>query len=82
MLLTDADVDAPSVAAISRTGQELNLPALDLDSGQSADNGLLFRSSATEWVYNLSTKDLEPGDYEIIVVTPEGLGFKAAFSLR
>lgn len=55
---------------------------MDLDSGASNDNGLLLRSSGPKWVYNLSTRDLQPGSYEISILTSEGTAYRGAFVLK
>ncbi len=44
---------------------------------------MFFRYSDPNWVYNLSTKELNPGTtYTIVIEMPDGLRYAAAFVLR
>ena len=52
------------------------------DAGQANDNGLLFRASDGQWVYNLSTAGLSSGTYTITVLMPDGRRYDGGFVLR
>jgi hypothetical protein len=82
-VLSDQAITPPRIASISRVGEAaLNLATLNLDAGQSDDNGVFFRYSGGTWIYNLSTKGLAFGTYAIVVAMPDGGRFKAAFVLK
>lgn len=81
--LTDSDVAPPQIVGLVRAGDaSVDLEAADLDAGEANDSGLLFRFSDTNWVYNLSTKDLIPGTYVITIQIPDGRRYIAAFDLK
>lgn len=80
--LTDAEVGAPMILSIVRGGDEIPLDTVDLDSGQANDGGTLFRYSAPNWVYNLSTKGLATGTYLLTIEAPDRRRYNAAFVLR
>jgi hypothetical protein len=46
------------------------------------DTDGVFRSQNTNWIYNLSTKDLGPGSYELQVEMPDGLRYWTIIALR
>ena len=61
----------------------IDLTTVELDAGQANDSGLFFRSSGGgTWVYNLSTKALGSGTYEIIIRMPDGRRLAGGFVLR
>jgi hypothetical protein len=80
--LTDTDVFPPRIAEVRKMGEAIDLVTLDLDPGLSNDNGLDFRSVDTKWSYNLSTKDLSPGSYEVVIEMPDGERFVTGFVLK
>ncbi len=80
--LTDADVAAPRIVGLLRGGDPVDLTTVDPDAGEANDNGVLFRYSAPNWVYNLNTQGLAPGTYLIIIELPDGQRYVAAFVLR
>lgn len=80
--LTDAEVTAPCIVALIRAGNAIDLQTIDPDSGQANDNGVFFRYSAPNWVYNLSTKGLMSGTYVIVIRTPDGQRYVGAFVLK
>jgi hypothetical protein len=81
--MTGSEVAPPEIVDLQRTGEPLGLETLDLDAGQANDNGLLFRSvSGGNWVYNLSTRDLTAGTFEITILMPDDRRFVAGFVLR
>jgi hypothetical protein len=80
--LTARDVAAPQIVLLMRFGEEIALATIDPDSGEANDNGLLFRFSDPNWVYNLSTKDLTTGTFVIAIRLPDGRRFTASFVLR
>jgi beta propeller repeat protein len=80
--LTDADVPPPEIVALARAGGGMDLAAIDLDPGQANAGGRAFRFSEGGWIYNLSTRDLTPGDYIVWVWTPDGRRFATALTLR
>ena len=82
--LTDADVAPPQIVALVPTsGTPVDLEVVDLDAGEANDNGLLFRYSDPNWVYNLSTKGLSgETTYTIVIEMPDGLRYAAAFVLK
>ena len=81
-MLTDADVAPPKIVALTRSGNAIPLETLDLDAGQSNDNGSCFRFADGFWVFNLSTKGLTSGTYTIILEMPDGQLMSAGFVLR
>ena len=80
--LGNADVSPPQIVALIRNGEALDLATMDLDAGQANDNGVLFRFSDGNWVYNLSTRGLSPGTYTITIQMPDGRRWNAGFVLR
>lgn len=83
-LLTDSDVTPPQIVGLVRAGDApVDLEAVDLDSGEANDSGVLFRfSDDGNWVYNLNTQGLSPGTYTIVIEMPDGLRYAAGFALR
>jgi hypothetical protein len=55
---------------------------MDPDSGAANDNGFLFRFDDGHWIYNLSTRDLAPGNYVITLEMPDTRRWTGAFVLR
>lgn len=80
--LTDQDVAPPTLVDLRRAGDPINLGTIDPDPGEANDSGLRFRFSEGNWVYNLSTRDLIAGTYEVRIELPDGRVFAAAFVLR
>ena len=81
--LTDADVSPPQIVALVREGDApLDLETVDLDAGMANDNGVFFRFSDPNWVYNLSTKALSSGTYTINLEMADGLRYNASFVLK
>lgn len=80
--LSDADVAPPKIVELKLAGTALDISDIDLDAGNSADGGLLFRYSGGNWVYNLSTKNLVVGTYIITIEMPDGLRYQASFVLK
>jgi len=80
--LTDADVAPPRIVALLRGGDAVALETIDPDAGEANDNGLLFRFSDGNWVYNFSTAGLTAGTYAITIEMPDGLRLSAAIVLR
>jgi hypothetical protein len=81
-MLGDADVTAPAIVSLRRSGEALDLDVMDLDSGQANGDGVGFRFEAPDWVYNLSTKGLQAGTYEFTLRMPDGLTYQGGFVLR
>jgi hypothetical protein len=67
---------------LTREGDAIDLETIDPDAGMANDNGLLFRYSAPNWIYNLSTQGLAAGTYVVTIEMPDGLRYTAAFVLR
>ena len=82
LAVSGADVSAPRIVALVRSGEPINIETTDLDAGQADDNSLLFRSSEGNWGYNLSTRELSTGSYVITIQMPDGRRFSGAFDLR
>jgi len=82
--LNSAGKHYPLIAALVKTGAApLDLATLDLDSGQANDNGLYFRYDTDgSWVYNLKTKGLSIGTYEITIEMPDGQRYTGGFVLN
>ncbi|MCZ6696430.1 MAG: hypothetical protein O7A63_07825 [Acidobacteria bacterium] len=74
--LTGADVAPPRVARLMR-GNEAFIPSTPGRGG-----GLEFREIGDQWVYPLSTADFLPGEYSIIILTPDGEEHSAGLTLR
>ena len=81
-MLTAADVAAPRIVALQRNGDAVNLETVDVNAGESNDNGILFRFSDPNWVYNLSTPGLTTGTYVIAIELPDGRKVFGGFVLR
>jgi len=82
VFLTDADVAAPRIVSLVREGNAIDLQTIDLDSGAANDNGLVFRFSDGNWVYNLSTRGLSTGTYGLTIELPDGFRYSARFVVR
>lgn len=80
--MTDNNVNPPKIVSIVREGEAINLETIDPDAGLANDNGYLFRSSGTDWIYNLSTKNLSNGTYAITIMMPDGRKWIGGFILR
>jgi hypothetical protein len=81
--LTDQEVKGPKIVEISRQGDSvLNLSTLDLNTGASNDNGLVFRFSDGSWVYNFNTQPLSTGRYLITIELWDGRRFQGGFELK
>jgi hypothetical protein len=80
--LTDANVAAPKIVALTRSGDPVDLATVDLDAGESNDSGVFFRYSEPNWVFNLSTAGLSRGSYVITIELPDGRRYSAGFVLR
>ncbi|MEE9293156.1 MAG: hypothetical protein V3U83_09540, partial [Acidobacteriota bacterium] len=65
--LTGADVEPPRVARLMH-GNDAFLPSMPGRGG----GGLEFRAVGDGWVYPLSTAGLQPGEYSIVILTPDG----------
>ncbi len=72
--LTENDVSAPMIIAITpQGGTPIDLTVIDPDAGEANDNGLLFRNSGSNWIYNFNTKDLMSGTvYDMTIELPDG----------
>ena len=82
-LLTDTEVAPPVIADLVRVGgATVDLETIDPDRGQTSDNGLRFRFSVGNWNYNLNTKDLIVGTYELAIEMPDGQQHVAGFMLK
>lgn len=82
-LLTDTEVAPPVIAGLVRVGgAPVDLGTIDPDRGQTSDNGLRFRFSVGSWKYNLNTKDLIVGTYELAIEMPDGQRHVAGFVLK
>ena len=70
------------------TVRSYNTDGLHLDEEQeattqgNANTGDLFRPSAGQYVYNLSTRGLAPGSYQLFIRLDDGTQYTAVFSLR
>ena len=82
LALTDSDVSPPQIVNLFRSGDPIDLETIDPDAGEANDNGLLFRSSDSKWIYNFKTKDLSTGTYTITIQMPDGRRFDGGFVLR
>jgi len=80
--LGEGQVSPPKITSLVRVGDAEDLTVLDLNSGTSNDNGPNFRWSDPHWIYNLSTKELTVGTYQITIEMPDGQVFVAAFVLK
>ena len=81
-LTGDDEVIPPEIVELVRVGDAQGLPLVDLDSGQSNDDGSQFRPAGTRWIFNLKTKPLSPGIYRITIRMPDGTRFHSEFELR
>lgn len=74
--------EPPCIVGLQRSGAALDLDALDLDAGQSADSGRCFRPEGSHWVFNLSTKALTSGTYTVTVQLVDDSRWVGGFVLR
>ncbi len=77
--LTNKDVAAPVLLDVRPSG--------GLDDGIAtpatvADIGGVFRTQGTNWIYNLQTKGLAPGVYELRIEMPDTLRYRTLVGLR
>lgn len=79
--LIGGEVSPPRIVALSRDGLTIDLPP-DLDAGNANGGTPLFRPSEGQWLFNLSTRSLEPGTYSILLEMPDGRRLAAGFVLR
>ncbi len=82
MACTNANVTPPRIVGLFATGGPIDLTVVDIDAGAANDNGVYFRFSDPNWVYNLSTQGLSAGTYTITIQLPDGRRFNAGFVLR
>ncbi len=80
--LSNSDVSAPQIVGITRGADALEISTMDLDSGQSNDNGVAFRFSDGTWMFNLSTQGWSAGRYFVTIGMPDGRRYNTAFVLR
>jgi len=78
------DVEAAEIVGlVDDQGVEVDLSAIDLDSGKANGDTLFFRHGDDQWVYNLNTKVLEDDTtYTITIRMPGGQDYQASFTLR
>jgi len=80
----------PVTGAVATLGtvRSYSTDGLHLDEEQeattqgNANTGDLFRPSAGQYVYNLSTRGMAPGSYQLIIRLDDGKQYSAVFSLR
>jgi len=82
LLLTDNHVAAPRIVGLEHMGQPLDIPIIDLDPGSSNHGSQEFRFSDDQWISNMSTAELIPGSYHLILELPDGQRYVAGFILR
>ena len=82
MVLTNANVAPPRIVGLFASGGPIDLATVDINSGAANDNGIYFRFSDPNWVYNLSTQGLSAGTYTITILMPDGRSFNAGFVLK
>ncbi len=75
-------VNKPRIVRLERMGSPLDIDTLDLDAGAANDNGLVFRLSDSQWIYNLSSRDLLTGTYVVTIRLPDGTDHQAGFVLK
>ena len=82
--LTDADVLPPTIVGfVQWVGDDMHMEFSDFDdSGLSNDDGVDFRFSDGNWVYNLSTKNGVAGVYFVTIEMPDDQSYRAGFTLR
>jgi hypothetical protein len=82
IVCTNANSAPPRIVGLFISGGEIDLATVDINAGAANDNGVYFRFSDPNWVYNLSTQGLSPGTYRITILMPDGRRFNAGFVLR
>lgn len=82
LVCTNATMVPPRIVGLFASGGPIDLTTVDIDAGAANDNGIYFRSSGPNWVYNLSTQGLSPATYTITILLPDGRRFNAGFVLR
>jgi hypothetical protein len=70
--LTKGDVAAPILLDVKPVGS----------TASSVDIHGVFRTQGTTWIYNLQTKALVPGVYELLIEMPDTLVYRALIGLR
>jgi hypothetical protein len=81
-VLTSVDTAPPRLAAVALVSNVVSGTLAPVGLEVSADTGGVFRSENTKWIYNLSTKGLAPGSYQIAIAMPDGLTYRAIIALR
>ena len=81
-VMGESDMPPPEISTLVRTGEAIDVEAVDIDAGLSNDSGSLFRYSDDLWIYNLKTSNLSSGTYKISLNTPEGINLKSGFVLK
>lgn len=72
----------PRIVNLTRTGAAIDLLVLDPDAGDANNDGLDFRASGEQWIYDFPTRGLATGSYEISIETADGRTYTGAFILR
>ena len=87
--ITDFDGQPVTAAtATLSTVRSYNTDGLQLDAEQeattqgAANTDNLFRPSDGQYVYNLSTRGMAPGSYQLFIRLDDGKQYSAVFSLR
>jgi hypothetical protein len=81
--LDDTAVAPPRVVGLKRTGDAGDATVIEPgDAGESNGGGPMFRSDGDSWIYNLETRGLGPGAYDIVIEMPDGLRYVAGMVLR
>ncbi len=78
--LTNLDVAAPEIVGLTRNGDAV--PLATIDPGVLDGEDIAFTYNTDHWKYNLGTKTLISGTYEITLQMPDGLRYVARFVLR
>ena len=76
----------PQIVSINHVGtSEGSVPLVDIDAGESNNDGLYFRYDydSGNWIYNLKTTNLNSNtEYAIVIRMPDGLNYHAKFALK
>jgi hypothetical protein len=82
-VLSDTDTTAPHIVSLVYMGVNTqNIETIDLDAGESNDSGLSFRYDNSTWIYNLSSKGLRSGQYQITLEMPDEQLWTTGFILK
>lgn len=81
-VLTGSDVVPPILVSVKPWPGSTGRIVTAGSAAISPDTVGVFRTQGTSWIYNLQTKGLGPGIYELLIEMPDTLAYRALIGLR